>query len=161
MKVRYGAVISAVITLLVFTVLPLYAPSRLPREVGDLLSRAGISLTGFVNQIAVIGVVIAALTLAKGLVDATSPVYLLATIGSSAATLVFTLITLGLGDIGGMGVTTITMDIEGAVNTAVVDLRFFIQLAALTVGLQIIQSILEFSEARKEGSGPEATQHPL
>jgi hypothetical protein len=160
MRLKTGAVISAAITLLIFTVLPLYAPSQIPPEFTELLAEAGISLTGFLNQIAMIGVVIAALTLAKGFVEVSSPVYLLASIGSSVVMLAFTVITLSLGDLGNLGVTTVAMDIEGAVNTAVVDLRFFLQLATLSVGLQIIHSILEFMEARKEG-GPAVSEHPL
>ncbi|MCW3978137.1 MAG: hypothetical protein NWF12_00190, partial [Candidatus Bathyarchaeota archaeon] len=146
--------------LLIFTVLPLYAPSQIPPEFTELLAEAGISLTGFLNQIAMIGVVIAALTLAKGFVEVSSPVYLLASIGSSVVMLAFTVITLSFGDLGNLGVTTVAMDIEGAVNTAVVDLRFFLQLATLSVGLQIIHSFLEFTEARKE-MGPAAPEHPL
>jgi len=160
MRIKTGPVISAAITLLIFTVLPLYAQGQIPPEVTELLAEAGISMTGFLNQIAMIGVVIAALTLAKAFVEASSPVYLLASIGSSVVMLAFTVITLSLGDLGNLGVTTVTMDIEEAVNTAVVDLRFFLQLAALSVGLQIIHSILEFMEARKE-MGPAAPEHPL
>ena len=160
MRIKTGAVISAAITLLIFTVLPLYAPSQIPPEFTELLAEAGISLTGFLNQIAMIGVVIAALTLAKGFVEASSPVYLLASIGSSVVMLAVTVITLSLGDLSNLGVTTVTMDIEGAVSTAVVDLRFFVQLAALSVGLQIIHAFLEFMEARKE-EGPAVSEHPL
>lgn len=160
MSGRTGAIISAIITLVVFVVLPLYAPSVIPPELESPLSQAGINLKAFLNQIAMIGVVIAALALVKGFVEASSPIYLLASIGSSVVMLAFTAITLSLGDMGNLGVTTVTMDIEGAVNTAVVDLRFFVQLAALSVGLQIIHSFLEFMEARREAA-PTAPEHPL
>jgi hypothetical protein len=150
MNRKIGAIVSATITLLIFTVLPLYAPSLLPPELGEILKQAGLNLYAFLNQVALIGVVVAFLTLVKGFVPKTSPVSLLASIASSIMMLGLTLLTLSLGDLGNLGLTTISLEVEGGLNTAVLDLRLFIQLAVLTVTLKFVHSILEFMDARAQ-----------
>lgn len=149
MSRRTSAVISAVMYLIVFVVLPLYAPSLVPIELEGILAASGFDLAAFTQQISMIGGVVAVVTLVKGFVEPSSPLYLAASLASSLVMLVFTLITLSLGDISGLGFTTVNMTIEGGVNTVVLDMRFFVQIAALTVGLQVINSILDFIEARK------------
>ena len=152
MNRKVMAVVSAAISLLIFTVLPIYASSMIPQELEAVLAETGFDPTGFTNQISMIGVVTAALALVKGFVAASSPLYLVASIASSGVTLALTVVTLSLGDWSKMGITTISMDIEGMMNTTVIDLRLFVQLAALSVGLQIVYSIWEFMEAKKEES---------
>jgi len=146
------------VTLLIFTVLPLYAPSQLPPELDALISQAGFDLTGLINWIAAIGVALTLLTLVKGFVAKHSPLYLLASIASGATTFAFTLITLGLGDWENLGVTTVSMGVQGATNTVVLNLSVFVKLAAVTVALEVTHSILEFVDARKQRS--EAQQPP-
>jgi len=69
MSRRTNAIISAAITLIIFTVLPLYAPSLIPPEYIDMVSEFGIDIIQFANEIAMIGGVIAVLTLVKGFVQ--------------------------------------------------------------------------------------------
>lgn len=138
--------------MLIFTILPLYAPSQLPPELDTLISQAGFDLTGLINRIAAIGVALTLLTLVKGFVAKHSPIYLLASITSGATTFAFTLITLGLGNWENLGVTTVSMGIQGATNTVVLDLGVFVKLAAITVALEVVHSILEFADAKKQGS---------
>lgn len=152
MNRKLGSVISAAITLIVFTVLPFYAPSLLTPEVEQALSQAGFDQAGFINQIAIMGVVVALLTLVRGFSPESSPLCLLASIASSVSMLAFTLLTLSLGDLGGLGITTISMNVQGVFNTVVLDLRLFVQLAILSVALQVIHSILVFADARKRTS---------
>jgi len=154
MSRKLGSVISAAITLMVFTVLPFYAPSLLPPEVGQALSQAGFNQSGFINQIAIMGVLMAILTLVKGFSPESSPICLLASIASSVSMLVFTLLSLGLGDWEGLGITTISLNVQGVLNTVVLDLRLFVQLAVLSVALQVMHSILVFVDARKRTSSP-------
>ncbi len=157
MSRKAWAVVSAAITLLTFTVLPLYAPSLMPPELELMLSKSGLDLTGFTNQIAMIGVVTAVLMLMKGFVEASSPIYLVASIASSLVTLALTTITLSLGDWRNMGVNTVSMEVQGVENTVVIDLSLFVYLAALTLALQIVRSILEFAEARERRPPPPLT----
>ena len=154
MSRKIGAIVSAAITLLVFTILPLYAPSFIPSEVKDFVSSAGIDLDDFFNQMAILGLVTALITLARGFFEKSSPIYLTASIASSSMMFIFTLLTLGLGDIRSLGINKITIEVEGIVNTIVMDMRFFIQLAAVSVGLSVIHSFMEFIDARKEKAPP-------
>ena len=147
MNQKIKSVISAVVYLVVFVVLPLYATSSIPPELIDLLSESGFNLGTFTQQIAIMGIIVSVLTVVKGFVPPFSPLYLVAGIGSSLVMLVFTLVTLGLGNIWSFGITVVKMEIPGGLNTSVLDLRFFTQLAILTSIFQIIQAFLEFKEA--------------
>ena len=162
MNRRMNAVVSAVIYLVVFVVLPLYAPSLIPPEFLNVLSESGLNLGSFTQQMAMIGIVVSVITLVKGFVLPSSLLYLVAGIGLSLVMLVFTLITLGLGNIWSFGITVVKMEIPGGMNTAVLDLRFFVQLATLTSILQIIQTFLAFKDARiaKDASNDSANLLP-
>ena len=148
MNQRINAAISAAVYLVVFVVLPLYAPSLIPPEFLNLLSESGFNLGAFTQQMAMIGIVVSVITLVKGFVLTSSLLYLVAGIGLSLVMLAFTLITLGLGNIWSFGITVVKMEIPGGLNTAVLDLRFFVQLATLTSILQIVQTFLAFKDAR-------------
>ncbi len=148
MNQRINAVISAVVYLVVFVVLPLYAPSLIPPEFLNLLSESGFNLGAFTQQMAMIGIVVSVITLVKGFVLPSSLLYLVAGTGLSLVMLAFTLITLGLGNIWSFGITVVKMEVPGGLNTVVLDLRFFVQLATLTSILQIIQAFLAFKDAR-------------
>ena len=150
MSRKTGAVISAVITLAIFVVLPLYLPDLLPPDMMLMVSNMGFDLEGLLSQIATIGVVMALITLLKGFVERTSVAYLILSAGSSIVTLMIIIQSVGLGDMQSMGVTTVSLEVEGGVNTAVIDMRLFVQLAIVLVALQILQSILEFRDARVE-----------
>lgn len=148
MKVRTGAILSAVLTFVVFVVLPLIIPSLLPPELMAPISQIGFDLTGLLNETAIIGVIVSILALAKGFVDKPSPLYPALSTASNVVWLVFSLLIMGLGQIETFGVTEFSFEIEGAVNTLVLDMGLFVYIAVITVGLKIIHSILEFLDAR-------------
>jgi len=150
MSRKTSAVLSALITLVIFVGLPLYAPSQIPEEYFEMFSETGVDLNAFTYQIATIGLVASVLTLVKGFVSMTSYIYLLASLSSNAMTLYFNLVTFSVGDLAQLGQLTVTTEIPGGVNTMLLDMRLFIQLAFLAVGLQVIYTVLEFINARKE-----------
>ena len=153
MSRRTSAIISAAITLIIFTVLPLYAPSLIPPEYIDMVSELGIDIIQFANEIAMIGGVIAVLTLVKGFVQPSSVFYLLASVALSGVTLFFTIVTVSLGrfeDLANLGMTTITLEVPGALNTMTLDFRLFVWITAATVALKIVESFLEYADARKQ-----------
>lgn len=153
MSKRTDALISAAITLLIFTVVPIMAPSRLPPSYLETLAQTGIEVSSFVNQIAIMGVAVAALTLVKGFVVPSSPLYLLAALASGGLTFAFTVVTLSFGrleELGNLGLTSMTMEFQGSVNAITLDFRFFVQLTALTVALKMVEALVAFMEARKE-----------
>jgi len=159
MSRRTSAVLSALFTLVIFVVLPLYAPNQIPEEYFEMFSETGVDLDAFMYEIAAIGLVASALTLVKGFVPMSSYIYLLASLSSNAMMLYFNLVTFSVGDLAKLGQVTVVTEIPGGVNTMLLDMRLFIQLAFLAVGLQVIYTVLEFINARREEAkaGMEAT----
>ena len=159
MSRRSSAVLSALFTLVLFVGLPLYAPSQIPEEYFEMFSETVVNLNAFIYQIATIGLVASVLTLVKGFVPMSSYIYLLASLSSNAMMLYFNLVTFSVGDLAKLGQVTVVTEIPGGVNTMLLDMRLFIQLAFLAVGLQVIYTVLEFINARKEEAkaGMEAT----
>lgn len=150
MNRRARAVLDAILTLVTSALIPLMLPGMLPPDVMEAASYLPFKLTGLMNEIALIGVVMAALALSKGFVDEASPVHLGISTISKVLWLVLIFVVMGLGRIGNPGVTTFTMEMEGAVSTVVLDFRVFIYLTILTVLLKIAHSFLLFREARLE-----------
>ncbi len=150
---KMGALTSAAITLLIFTVIPLMAPQYLPPSYMETLARTGIDVPSFVHQLAIMGVAVAALTLVKGFVAPSSPIYLLAALVSSGLTFAFTVVTLSFGrleELGNLGLTTMNMEVQGSINAITLDFRLFVQLTALTVALKMVEAVFAYIEARKE-----------
>jgi hypothetical protein len=159
MSRRTSAVLSALFTLVIFVGLPLYAPSQIPEEYFEMFSETGVDLNAFTYQIATIGLIATVLTLVKGFVSMTSYIYLLASLSSNAMMLYFNLVTFSVGDLAQLGQLTVTTEIPGGFNTMLLDMRLFIQLAFVAVGLQVIYTVLEFINARK-GEAKAATKAP-
>lgn len=163
MSNRTSALVSAAITLLLFTVIPLMAPQYLPPSYIETLARTGIDVPSFVNQLAIMGVAVAALTLVKGFVAPASPIYLLAALASSGLTFAFTVVTLSFGkleELGNLGLTSMTVEVQGSVNAITLDFRFLVRLAALTVALRMVEAVFAYLEARKEAKVPEPPSAP-
>jgi hypothetical protein len=150
MSRRSSAVLSALLTLVIFVGLPLYAPSQIPEEYFEMFSESGFELNAFVYQIAAIGLVASVLTLVKGFASKASYTYLLASLSSNAMMLYFNLVTFSVGDLAKLGQVTISTEIPGGLNTMFLDMRLFIQLSFVVVGLQVIYTLLDFINARKE-----------
>ena len=164
MSKKSGALVSAAITLLIFTVIPLMAPIYLPPSTLEMIAQTGIEVSSFVNQLAIMGITVAGLTLVKGFVAPSSPIYLLAALASSGVTFAFTVVTLSLGrfeELGNLGLTTMNVEVLGSVNTIVLDFRLFVQLTALTVALRIVEAVFAFIEARKELTRTETPPAPI
>lgn len=153
-KNTVGAVISAAITLALFVGVPYILPQYLPPDITQSFIDSGFDLSGFLNQIMLIGAVTAALTLVRGFVDEASVISLVVSIAQNLSTIAFTVIFLGAGNIASLGITEITVDLEGLTSVITMDLRVFIYFTLLTVGLRVIKSYLEWSEARVEAAPP-------
>jgi len=147
-KVNTGAVLSAVLTFAAFVVLPLALPSLLPPELMAAITQVEFDFSGLLNEMAIIGVALSVLALAKGFVNRTSPLYPALSAFSNVIWLVFSLLVIGLGQIGTLGVTELSFEVGGGVNTIVFDMSMFAYIAVITVGLKIVHSILEFLDAR-------------
>jgi len=146
--------ISAIITLILFVVVPYMLPEYIPPDVNQLIAESQIDLDWFLNQIMLVGAVTAAITLVKGLAGKTSPVWLLASLAQNVSSLVFTLILLGAGDIMSLGVVELTMDAENATNYITMNMRVLLYLSIEVVALSMIRSYLLWREARIEAAPP-------
>jgi hypothetical protein len=143
---------SAFFSLIVFTVIPLYAPSMIPQELMSPILDSGFDINKFTFQTAAIGVFAAALTLVKGFSEIASYSYLTAALASNVVTIYFTLTTLTLGDVGSFGITEISLDLQGGSSIMILDMRLFVWLAIITLGLQVLLNIFSFLEARRSRS---------
>lgn len=148
MRIRAGAIASAVITLAIFTVLPLALPVLLPPVLIDAISLMGFKLSSLLNEVAIMGVGLSAIALASGLVEKTSPAYPVFSAVSNVGWLIFSLLIIGLGQIGTLGITKLSFEVPGGVNTVVFDMQLFVYIAVTAVGLKITHSVLEFLAAR-------------
>jgi hypothetical protein len=151
---KVGSVISALVTVLIFVGIPYLLPDYLPPDIAQMMTDAGIDIPGFLNQMKILGGITAIITLVKGFVDKTSVIYLLASVVQNVSALGFTVILLGAGDYASLGLTEFTVDMEGAVSQIVMDMRIFVYLTIGVVALRIIQSYLEWGEAKAEVAPP-------
>ena len=150
MSNKVGAIVSALITLVLFVGVPYFLPQYLPPDLSEQLEGAGFDLEGLTTQVMAIGVATAALTLAGGFVDPRSVLSLVIRVLQAGSGLVFMLVLLGAGNIAGMGYTEFQVSVEGVTNLITLDLRVFIQASIIAVALKVVQSILEWREARME-----------
>jgi len=147
-------VVSAIITLILFVVVPYMLPEYIPPDINQLIAESGIDLDWFLNEIMLIGAVTATITLVKELAGKTSSVWLLASLAQNVSSLVFTLILLGAGDIMSLGVVELTMYAGNATNYITVNMRVLIYLSIEVVALSMIRSYLVWREARVEAAPP-------
>jgi len=148
MNRKVGAILHASIIIVFLVLLPLWIPSMVSHELMVTLTRGAIDLPSFLNGIAMVGIVIFALTLAKGFLSETSPAHLIVVAASNLNWLLFTFVVFGLGDISKFGVVTLSSQGGGSSNTVTFDLRLFVYLSVITVALKIGHSYLKFREAR-------------
>ena len=151
---RIRPVVSAIITLILFVVVPYMLPEYIPPDVNQLIAESQIDLDRFLNEIMLVGAVTAAITLVKGLAGKTSPIWLLAALAQNVSSLVFTLILFGAGDILSLGVVELTIYAENATNYIVMNMRVLIYLSIAVVALSMIRSYLRWKEARVEAAPP-------
>ncbi len=149
-----GAIVSALITLVIFVGIPYIAPSYLGPETTAMAADYGFDLPSLFSQMMMIGVVTAVLTLIKGFVDETNIISLIVTIAQNLSSLIFMVILLGAGNIMSMGLTELTIDQGSAISVIRMDLRVFIYFTFGTMGLKVIQSYLEWTEARRAAAPP-------
>jgi len=148
MNRRAKAIVNAIVTLLIFTVFPLILPRYLPKELLVLFSQSSIDIIALLNEIAILGVVLAVITIILGFFDEASPVNLIVSVFSNIAWLILMIVFLGFGSIERLGLVEISSNVAQATNKLIVDIRFFVYLAIVGTALKVVQSILKFRESR-------------
>ncbi len=154
MASKIGAVISAAITLLLFVGIPYLLPSYVPPDLMAQIEQSGFDLPSFINQIMMIGVVTAALTLIGGFVNPTSIISLAVKIAQAGFSLILIVVFLGAGNIAGLGLTQFDVAMQGVQSSITMDLRVFVYISIATILLKMIQVYLEWNEARIEAAPP-------
>jgi hypothetical protein len=150
MNRKAAAVLGAILTFASSSLIPLMIPQILPPEVLSAASMLPFDLTSYVNEIALIGAVMAVLALSKGFIDPASPIHLGISMISNLLWLVLIFRVIGFGSFDTLGVTTFTMEVMGAVNTVTLDFQVFVYFAISLTLLKIVHSFLEFRDARLE-----------
>lgn len=97
-----------------------------------------------------LGFVVAAVTLVKGIVERTSIAYLILDIVENIVALIFTFFVIGVGNIGNLGLTSFNV-VQGNLTANIsLDIRFFLWVTMGIVGFRVVSSIVEFNEAKTE-----------
>ena len=154
MTSKSGAVISALITLVLFVGIPYLLPSYIPADLLAQVESSGFDLAGFTNQIMIIGAVTAGLTLAVGFVNPSSALSLILRIAQAGLSLVFIVVFLGAGNIAGLGYTEFDIAMEGVTSSIAMDLRVFVYISIASILLKMVQVYLEWNEERIEAAPP-------
>lgn len=150
MAVRWGEVAGALMTFIVLVALPLAAIRLLPEQTLNQFSDMGFDVQGLATETAILGLVISAIALAKAIVENTSIAYLILDVSSNIIFLAFTLLVVGVGNIGNLGYSSFSLK-QGKLTTEIMlDLRVFIYLTMGVVAVSVLQSVARFREARAE-----------
>jgi len=151
---QISAVISSVATFTAFVLLPILFIRYLPSDILQVIRSSGIEYQGTINQLAIIGIFLTIVTVLKGFVEIGSLTYLISGVLSSGIALLVTIIFLGFGDIASMGMPSFTTKIEEATVNITMGMRVFLYITIIVTILKVVQTILEWDQAR--GSIPSA-----
>ncbi len=154
MASKTGAVISAVITLILFVGIPYLLPEYIPPDLMTQIEQSGFNLDSFTSQIMIIGVATAALTLVGGFAEPTSIIALLVKMAQAGFSLILIIVFLGAGNIASLGYTEFKVAMQGVQSTITMDLRVFVYISIGTIFLKVLQVYLEWKEARVEAAPP-------
>lgn len=154
MASKIGAVISAAITLILFVGIPYMLPEYIPPDLAAQIEHSGFDLAAFTNQVMMIGVVTAAVTLVSGFVNPTSVISLFVKLAQAGFSLVLIVVFLGAGNLTSLGYTKFEIAVERVYNIISMDLRVFVYVSIGTILLKMVQIYLEWNEARIEASPP-------
>jgi len=154
MKMRKGikTAVSVIVDVVIFIVLPNFIASRVPPELTNMIAQVlGLSLQNVLLVLAAAGIVLAALSIVKGISGKWSPVSLAASIFGSVVVFVLVLFFTGLGDplAFGYAVRTISMGEMGS-SQLFLDLRFTVFLAAVLMILSITRAVIKFKYGPRE-----------
>jgi len=156
MKFNFATIVKAIIVLIFLTILPIVGQRYLPSELQRLLtSQSGINIISIINNIAVIGVVLAVFMLVRGHIAKSSSAYLAVASAWKIFLLFIVLFILGAGHPETFGLMEIGGKAEAAENIVTFNFRLFAVLVTIVVLLMIIRNIIQFQEAKAEPTRPQ------
>ena len=151
---KMGTLISALMTLILFVGIPYLLPNYIPPDLLVQLEQSGFDLARFSEQVMMIGVVTAGITLVGGFVNPTSIIALFVKIVQEGFSLILIVVFLGAGDIKSLGFTHFNIVNEGVQSIITMDLRVFVYISIATILLRVIKVYFEWEEARIEAAPP-------
>ncbi len=149
MKVNVKATITAVIVLVILTILPFIGLRILPLELQRIfLTQSGLDILGLVNRVAVVGVVLSALILLRGHMDKATGKYLAVSSAWKIFWLFFVFFLLGAGYPETLGQAVLGGKAGPAENIVVFDFRLFALMATVIVAVMIARSVIQFQDTK-------------
>jgi hypothetical protein len=149
MHLEKGAVFSSIIVFFLLVVAPIVAIMYMPPALSTQLEASGLNFRSFITQTIILGLLIAFITLGKGIVDKASLIHLILDIAGNTVSLVFALLVIGIGNISNLGLASFKIQQSKVILNINLDLRIFLILSICVVVLNVIRSIFEFNEAKK------------
>ncbi|HIE24241.1 MAG TPA: hypothetical protein EYP68_08460 [Candidatus Korarchaeota archaeon] len=151
MSRKTKAVISAVLYVLSFVILPNIGLAMAPEEVINYSSNLlGTDLRSFVTVFSVLGAILGGLSIVNGIVGEKSYIYLISSIATPIVWYYLSLYGLGLGSPGNFGRTLISVTREEGVMTVLIDIRIILVILGLAAIFEIISCIVEFLGLREK-----------
>ena len=151
-KRTQNSIISAIFTLLIFVGLPFVLQRYIPTNFVLLLEQMGLDLQRIINQIMLIGVLAAVISLTKGFISETSILFLIISISRKILTIFIMIILLGAGNLTSLGLTTLNLEIENSKHTITLNYQLFLYITFLLVFLKVFQSYYDWSKMKKENN---------
>ena len=150
MAFKWGELVGALLSFIVFVAFPLIAIRFIPAQTLNHFTSAGFDVQSLLTQLALYGLVISTIALAKVFTKKTSLTYLILDVSSNLVSLIFALLIIGVGNIGSLGLSNFRI-VQGKVTAEILlDLRVFIWLTLGVVTISVLQSIAKFREAKAE-----------
>lgn len=142
-------VIVAILYILFFVVVPHVLTRMIPPELLTVLATTGLNVDGIVMSFSLIGVALAALSIAKSVTQPRSVTNLGSIILSNLVWFYLVLFITGLGKPWSLGMAQQTTTSGPATISITLDFRFFVALSSVIVALQMSKAALNHLAAKR------------
>ena len=147
MKANVKSIVKASIILIILSLLPIFGQQLTPSEfIKAFTVMGGFDLVDLLNRIAIVGVIMSVLVLARGHLNKDSSNYLIAASTWKIFWLFMVVFILGIGHPETLGQTVLGGKTEAAENLVTFDFRLFASLVTIIVALMITRSIIIFQD---------------
>jgi hypothetical protein len=151
LKVNGKTIVKASLILIVLTILPIIGQQLIPSEFIKAFSmQGGFDIVDLLNRIAVVGVVMFVLVIARGHLNKDSRNYLITASVWKIFWLFIVFFALGIGHPETLGQTVLGGKTETTENIVTFDFRLIAILATVIVVLMITRSVIMFQERKIE-----------
>ena len=161
MKMNVKTIAKASVILIVLTILPIIGQQLIPSEfIKAFAVMGGFDIVDLLNRIAVVGVVMSILVLARGHLNKDSRNYLITASVWKIFWLFMVFFALGIGHPETLGQTVLGGKAEAAENIVTFDFRLFAGLVTAIVALMIVRSVIMFQDTKIKNTSLELKSNP-